>query len=745
MDNKNITEKLILWKWNKLNEMFPRELQLNTKSLLEKFEDYYLFMFSHLYTRYEIIKYIKMKLQPIINNACIFRIKREKIETIYSIIYFNGIIPNYVMNSGTFNSNDGEWRESLIKYDDFEEFCQKIIKDHPQIDNYITEQLKSKKFVINYSIISNNKISKDRISAFVLDTRMQIFTLIVSWLKFFIKSEEGQRKENHMNQNFVHAIISSNDMVFLNKFEVENLPLPDYRKMKIMVHGLISYSTAGLYQCGHKIIPLSINEVNNVQNIRFNAWREYFIVSLTNNLIINNISPSFPVLGMWFLINGNNIIDLFENESMKTKFRNSELAKKMMIELNKNIKYIPKNNRFINIIKKFNEINTHANDIIMSNYALIIFMEKIGTTMYDVPRFYTTRDTYKKQIGNMFTDYYIFSKYMFEIIYALYCINYKLGIMHGDLHLNNIVLFKRKFEIIETEGNIYSIFIVDGTTKYIFPDNGAHIGLIDFSRTIVNSKIISQVEDPKFAEAQRRYIISIYDDKNVLHDWTKIYGKKLENLLIENFDLAFKIITATDTYILFRNLYTYFNYLNNNKTLEVNPECLSLLIKIRELSMYYIKNMMERAINKEITSIEYPNLTILKECFSQFKLSEFREIYEKIYILDVFDATREMKMNLQNYDDFPSFIKYEDEIKLKKKFKLQIDDDKKIYEEYMDFQEFQEKEIKKVKKEMEKIPTKLISDTEEEKEKEEKEKVNGSMDININNNIDIDIDTIELL
>ena len=45
----------------------------------------------------------------------------------------------------------------------------------------------------------------------------------------------------------------------------------------------------------------------------------------------------------------------------------------------------------------------------------------------------------------------IFTKYMFQICYNLYCLNSKLYTIHGDLHLNNItlntILYKKNAKI----------------------------------------------------------------------------------------------------------------------------------------------------------------------------------------------------------------------------------------------------------------------------------------------------------
>ena len=49
---------------------------------------------------------------------------------------------------------------------------------------------------------------------------------------------------------------------------------------------------------------------------------------------------------------------------------------------------------------------------------------------------------YNNLIGNPFVEssHKIFNKYMFDICYNLYCMNSLSGLIHGDLHLNNVTL-----------------------------------------------------------------------------------------------------------------------------------------------------------------------------------------------------------------------------------------------------------------------------------------------------------------
>ena len=68
-----------------------------------------------------------------------------------------------------------------------------------------------------------------------------------------------------------------------------------------------------------------------------------------------------------------------------------------------------------------------------------------------------------KNIGNLLTDYESFKKYIFEIIYSLYCLNIK-GIIHGDLHLNNITFNIQNYNNNEKDNN----FVIYNINKFKF-------------------------------------------------------------------------------------------------------------------------------------------------------------------------------------------------------------------------------------------------------------------------------------
>ena len=150
----------------------------------------------------------------------------------------------------------------------------------------------------------------------------------------------------------------------------------------------------------------------------------------------------------------------------------------------------------------------------MSNVALCIVSEYIGRTVADIPHLMINSSFYNKVFTNVFSNIGHFRKYMFEIIYSLYCMNSKCGVIHGDLHLNNATMQPRfSDDIGVTSKNMYILYILDSKSiditeyskiynktsnkpiyktidmqntqnklQFIFPHEFMHMSLIDFNR-----------------------------------------------------------------------------------------------------------------------------------------------------------------------------------------------------------------------------------------------------------------------
>jgi hypothetical protein len=241
-------------------------------------------------------------------------------------------------------------------------------------------------------------------------------------------------------------------------------------------------------QTGQKLILLTPDEASHPLDTSYCTWNEIITSMAVTDMVLNMISPCFAIHGAWFFIYNANK-ELFNLTATHTKITVS------------------------------NTIRANAEDMsdnkTMSDIAIGVINENLGFTFInDIPTINVNR-------------------YIFDIIFALYCMNTKLGKIHGDLHGNNIIVTHR-----DREKKGYIIYAVGGV-EYIFPHTGTYACIIDFSRVI-------NTDDALMIEA----ILFKYD----IHfpQWVKVNKnaliKQATNALNNDIEQFAKVASAFDMY-----------------------------------------------------------------------------------------------------------------------------------------------------------------------------------------------------
>ena len=494
------------------------------------------------------------------------------------------------------------------------------------------------------------------------------------------------------------------------------------------------------------MIPLNLKEIQDPLKLRYNSWREYLVSNKCNNLVINCISPSFSIILDWFYIK-NSRKGLYDNKTQFDKMKNSELAKNILQTLYEaqrgtyfaaeNLKTMTKSadkvkkwisNKFRKLSEKIDEsINYSIEEIIMSEVTLAFVNEYIGRTVADTINIIQNSPRYNKVIGYPLDDsgYKFFAKYIFEIIYGLYCINTKLGIIHGDFHLNNAtigLLYKEvktkpkkndinasnlsdipeelqkelrpkdsinqnkhsikkgQNEDEEEENTIDKLYDVEDPNKitpyviykidddkYAFPNNNYFGCLIDFSRCLINPNnykiFIDERLPSNFSLVSNEEKFISTEIMNLLNLYLQLFpGKQsikdeLIVLFKNYYDAVFKILTSIDMYMFSVRM----NKLLNQIDYKVSKQALELISNINKITENYISEKMNNLISdpvnysRKILEDDFPNLTIIKKYFSNFKF-EYEEKNIKV-VNDFYNYNNEFKFSLNSWEEFPDIIK----------------------------------------------------------------------------------------
>jgi hypothetical protein len=461
----------------------------------------------------------------------------------------------------------------------------------------------------------------------------------------------------------------------------------------------VSHTTTRFYdeynymQCGYKMIPLNVKELHDPMKLRYRPWREYFISAKCNDLIINSVSPSFAIILDWFYIK-NSTKGLYDNKSQYDRMKNSELAKNILrslyeaqrgtyfaaediININKSGKQIKQwiNNKFRKLNDKISKtIDYSIEEIIMSDVTLAFASEFVGRTFADSFKLLNNNKKFNKALGYPLNinGYNMFAKYIFDICYGLLCANKRLGVIHGDLHLNNATIGQLYYLDTASVTNINytnkTVYVINDDFQYVFPNNGYYASIIDFSRGIINPTFVDKFRDTSLPRTQE-LITNLSEFRNgevqnLLNLYIQLFPNKerqrdeLVVLFKNNFDAVFKLLTCIDIYMFTIRLIRMLG----RKESTINKKAMKLLDNINRLAESYIATDMNHLFNEteiyreKIIDSEYPIQTIIKKCFSEF--NDGKEYKSIGVVTDVYILDNPLTYSVDRYQNFPEIIKH---------------------------------------------------------------------------------------
>lgn len=492
---------------------------------------------------------------------------------------------------------------------------------------------------------------------------------------------------------------------------------------------------------GQKLIPLNYSEFENPFNIFYKPWREYLIAQRVQGLFLSGICFGIPLMADYFMVS-NTKKSLYDNEVQILKLEQSEQAKvvvgqlqsaqrstlkepmiikeKEKIEGGKPVKevrevketkkdefHIVKDPRAISSIKETADDEPESYDvieewlsrdfkvlhakiadpieyarqeIIMSDTSIGIFSEYVGRTMYNVFGLCKSSESFNKFINNPLQQPEIFTKYMFEIVYTLHCLNRFYGVMHGDLHLNNATIgpnyYNSHLDPLKLP-NPQAIYIVNSKLVFLFSSNQYTSKIIDFSRAIIQldnverfrhaeQRNVMKDEMPILTEHQRERmhreqvarILWMYE--TAFPEFYSANKEKLRDLLVRHFEKLFPIISTFDTYTFFNNMTLMFE----KRDLTKHTQQMKLLKEVANAAEQILVGRISRIINDDHNLkidelFENGNLAILSECFTDnlTTLAELDKKKDTINIIDISNCDNKIiEYSLDEFKNFPPYL-----------------------------------------------------------------------------------------
>jgi len=647
--------------------------------------------------------------------------------------------------SASLLSRDGEYRQRVCSVIAVVGITEKYAEIWSVLENHVMDKVKRFK----WNLFTECFYSKDELKEYsseletdIISRRFSSIFLVACWFTETINIVYNLRI-NHINKLFKIIMKHNdkkeveNDIKFLNalieQFSADTINILHNNLNCFTGRPRIGFRSQ--MKIGQKIIPLNLSEVQNPFNIRYKPWKEYLICEKVQSMVVDGICAGVPLLADYFYIK-NTRKTLFDNYVQYMKLEHSDQAvsiTRKLIEAQHSTfkpksltfavfpgdrKDAPKikNEKLLKAYKddddgpdsyqeieewlsgKFRTLHEKIDDpidfareeIIMSEMALCITSEYVGRTFYDAMSISLVNEKYAKELGNMFVNYDVWAKYIFELVYTLYCLNSKKGVIHGDLHLNNFTIHPLYFTELKNPDDLKNasmLFALDREHYYIFPSRQYHVVVIDFSRSLVRPSLLDSYEnfdiaaakklklDPRGkitlikpeerAEFFREQVVRVVKFYELYFpDITATKKSQLSLLFLNNFDKLFPIIGGIDTYVSINNTILWFRKNGFDKK---HTKHFALLNEVFKTAEYNMTTIIEKFIDdpKSIdnTDIEYTNKKIIDSHFNEFLVKSsdkdaFQSMLQNNTIIHLSCYDNPEKYNLDKLENFPDYTRY---------------------------------------------------------------------------------------
>ncbi len=625
-----------------------------------------------------------------------FTDKRPDFLTSSSDLFFKGIFP-----SGSSISKDGEFRNSFINWDVIQIVLHKeppLKKLYDAIHTYIVKNMKDRKYFLTLEhFYPTDSIKSDHqfeLESITIDSKIRFFA--ITWFNFYFNYHYGVIP-GHLNETFVNLMLKyeTQDLDFFKKLVAQHTYEVVFRLMWILNNYQLPYSDADQsqkYKLGQKIVPLNLLEAQNPFNISYATWKEYFISRRASDLVVNDMTPGFSVFAGWLIVKTEDRF-VFDNPDHIQRLQRSKIAEKITDILIQAQTYtfmhIDKNQRNPEIEDRAAEqtswlsaefkklyymirgsINHAKDNIIMSNASLILLSEYLGRTLYNSAELSKKSKHFQRYMTNIIADdhYDTFNRYLFEICYNIFLLNDKLGVIHGDLHLNNILLNLIVY-IYSTSADTKDKYILYSINKksYLFAKfNFYYAALIDYSRSIVRYSTATNLRDPSipitfpFIGDQEEFRLSqSLSLLEFLISVKPIYTERrhqLRDLINDKYDICFKVFSALDMYVFLQRLVEFLS------SKEAKGASRRIVDKVNNM-YHYIDNYISTGVQdlldgraSEYANRRWPSLLLIEEFFSDVAADDEEITKVADSICDFYDADADPKYNL--HDKYPPWLQF---------------------------------------------------------------------------------------
>jgi hypothetical protein len=599
----------------------------------------------------------------------------------------------FICTGPTYRSQDGEYRGRLISYDQIAPLFERYADVFSKVEDLVLKKLESGRMEFHVDFYYPEcEYKKDQLEDQINTLRLPIKLYIMCWIVDFYNIHY-KVVENHINPAYQYIIYQLEDLPVFESIIAE-IGKSQYTNVRDRISEFWQDVNSPIYnirniECGQKIFPITVVESIRMDDINFSVWREIYITNMASNLVLNAISASFPFIGSWFYIQHAHG-GLFDNVAMYDKYLHSTIATDVSAQLRNIDRYNyvsgdktkgPISGKFFKLSKNIHRSILYADgEIRLTDLAICVTSEYVGRTLRDIPSIIAYKE-YGAGLDLVFTDYEIFSKHMFEFVYAFYTMNAKTGIIHGDLHMNNATI-NRVYTMLSTTGIEYvknpRVVYVIGKTAYQFRHVGLFSTIIDFSRAIlgdysrIENEFGTRFADAYFKDQETRLLhIVFHHFPNVMDKFKEV----IESLINKNFLLMFKILSAVDTFVIMSNIAAMFSIddIFTHGQVKIAPGAMEMLRKLSTRAEDLVFSNIQSLVDGKISSpedIEWPNLVIIQDLFADHVVDAAFMKDKTINIVEIFNSNNDIIYDMDDYETWGPMLSGEKIEALRKKYDL---------------------------------------------------------------------------
>ena len=238
------------------------------------------------------------------------------------------------------SSKDGEYRSRFVSPQTITYIFTTYRQLYDDIEDYLLPQLQ-KIYKLDFKIYMNKSVKpistidiKEILSGLIKQSRYQIYLFVIVWLleniatyyniqsEYIIDSYKKMFVYDESQAMIKSLILKYTDISFLSIY---------YKSMTVCPIIQVGEFSQNYEMWGHKILPLTVDEIQNPYSNKYSTWRELNILALNSDLLVNGICQHLAFAFSWFFVY-NTSVEYFDlAKQLIQEVKSSELEQSRLI------------------------------------------------------------------------------------------------------------------------------------------------------------------------------------------------------------------------------------------------------------------------------------------------------------------------------------------------------------------------------------------------------------------------------